>query len=93
MIDFINRDILVANNSFLVTTHVNPDADAIGSEIAFYFILKELGKTTYIVNYSSTPYNLKFLDKDNKIEKYDEKKHSELFNKVDVIVAVDFNSV
>ncbi len=92
MIDFTKlRDILEDNNSFLVTTHVNPDADAIGSEIALYSILKELGKTIYIINYSSTPYNLKFLDKDNKIEKYDEEKHSELFDNTDVIVAVDFN--
>ncbi len=92
MINFIRlKEILLDNNSFLITTHVNPDADAIGSEIALYFILKNLGKTVYIVNYSSTPYNLQFLDIDNKIEKYDEKKHHELFDKADVLVAVDFN--
>ena len=92
MIDFIKlREILTENTSFLITTHVNPDADAIGSEIALYFILKNLGKTAYIVNYSSTPYNLQFLDTDKKIETYDEQKHSELFNKADVLVAVDYN--
>jgi bifunctional oligoribonuclease and PAP phosphatase NrnA len=92
MIDFIKlKEILIDNNSFLITTHVNPDADAIGSEIALYFILKNLGKTVYIVNYSSTPYNLQFLDADNKIEKYNEQKHNELFNKTDVLVAVDYN--
>ncbi len=60
MIDFQHlKEILLNNNSFLITTHVNPDADAIGSEIALYNILKELGKETYIINYSSMPYNLK----------------------------------
>jgi phosphoesterase RecJ-like protein len=92
MIDFEKfKEVLEVNNSFLITTHVNPDADAIGSEIALYFILKDLGKTVHIVNYSATPYNLEFLDLDYKIEKYDEEKHRELFNDVDVLAAVDYN--
>ncbi len=92
MIDFEKlKEIVNTNNTFLLTTHVNPDADAIGSEIAFYQILKELEKKVYIINHSSTPYNMEFLDKDNKIEKYDVKKHAEIFNEIDVIVALDFN--
>ena len=92
MIDFEKlREILVKNNSFLITTHVNPDADAIGSEVALYFILKELGKTVYIINYSETPYNLQFLDVDNKIEKYNEEQHQKLFDEVDVLAAIDYN--
>ncbi len=92
MIDFeLLKKIILEHNSFLLTTHVNPDADAIGSEVAFYFILKELGKEVYIVNYSDTPYNLEFLDRDRKIEKFEAEKHSSLFNKVDVLVALDFN--
>lgn len=92
MIDFFQLGkIIEENNSFLLTTHVNPDADAIGSEIALYFMLKEMNKKVYIINHSQTPYNLKFLDVDNKIEKYEPLIHSELFNNIDVIVAVDFN--
>ena len=92
MIDFeLLRKIILDHNSFLLTTHVNPDADAIGSEVAFYFILKELGKEVHIVNHSDTPYNLEFLDRDRKIEKFEAEKHSSLFNKVDVLVALDFN--
>ncbi len=92
MIDFeLLKKIILEHNSFLLTTHVNPDADAIGSEVAFYFILKELGKEVHIVNHSDTPYNLEFLDRDRKIEKFEAEKHSSLFNKVDVLVALDFN--
>ncbi|MCL5028946.1 MAG: bifunctional oligoribonuclease/PAP phosphatase NrnA [Bacteroidetes bacterium] len=92
MIDFSElKKIIEDNNSFLLTTHVNPDADAIGSEIAFYFILKELGKKVFVINHSETPYNLEFLDTDNVIEKYDEQKHSKIFDEVDVLVALDFN--
>jgi len=92
MIDFnLLKKIIIENNSFLLTTHVNPDADAIGSEIAFYLILKELGKEVYIINQSATPYNLVFLDKDKKIKKFDAQIHSDIFNKVDVLVGLDFN--
>lgn len=85
------KDIILKNQSFLLTTHVNPDADAIGSEIAFYFILKELGKECYIINHSETPYNLTFLDKDKIIMKFEADKHSYLFKEMDVLVALDFN--
>jgi bifunctional oligoribonuclease and PAP phosphatase NrnA len=92
MIDFLLLEkIIKENNSFLLTTHVNPDADAIGSEIALYSILKELGKKVYIVNHSQNPYNLLFLDTDNRIEKYNSEKHDSLFETVDVLVALDFN--
>ena len=92
MIDFQKlADIINSNNSFLLTTHVNPDADAIGSEIAFSNLLSKLGKSYKIINHSETPYNLKFLDVDNVIEKYDESRHLNFFNSLEVLVALDFN--
>jgi phosphoesterase RecJ-like protein len=86
-------DIIINNQSFLITTHVNPDADAIGSEIAFYKLTNLLGKKSRIINHSSTPYNLKFLDADDVIEKYDEVMHKNVFDDSDVLVALDFNRV
>lgn len=92
MIDFKKlSEIILNNNSFLITTHVNPDADAIGSEIAFANILQLLRKEFFIINHSYTPYNLLFLDKGNKIQKYNSDKHNEIFDKIDVIVCLDFN--
>jgi phosphoesterase RecJ-like protein len=92
MIDFQKlADIINTNQTFLITTHVNPDADAIGSEIAFHKMLGILGKKSRIVNHSATPYNLEFLDTKNVIEKFDETKHKNLFNSSDVLVALDFN--
>ncbi|HMN26404.1 MAG TPA: bifunctional oligoribonuclease/PAP phosphatase NrnA [Ignavibacteriaceae bacterium] len=92
MIDFEKlKNIILSNSSFLLTTHVNPDADAIGSEIAFYHLLKKLGKKVFIINHSATPYNLEFFNKDNVIQKFDEVEHKKIFNQVDVLVALDFN--
>ena len=92
MLDFEKlKNIILKNSSFLLTTHVNPDADAIGSEVAFFNILKKLGKTAQIINHSATPYNLEFFNKNNLIQRFDEETHKNIFNEVDVLVALDFN--
>ncbi len=87
------KNIIEENNSFLLTTHVNPDADAIGSEIALYRILKSLGKTANIINHSNTPYNLTFLDPENIIKKFNKERDTILFDETDVLIALDFNRV
>jgi phosphoesterase RecJ-like protein len=89
----ILKNIVLKNNSFLVTTHVNPDADAIGSEIALYLLLKKLNKEVYVVNHSDTPESLQFLDVSSIIIKYDDNLHGYLFDKVDVLFALDFNQI
>jgi phosphoesterase RecJ-like protein len=92
MIDFLKlKQIITDNSSFLLTTHVNPDADAIGSEIAMYKILKKLNKKVVIINHSKTPYNLEFLDAEKMIKVFNESEHQEHFEEADVLVALDFN--
>jgi len=87
------KELILKNKTFLLTTHVNPDADAIGSELAMYFILKQLKKNVYIVNHSFTPYNLEFLDEEKIIERYDEKIHKKIFSETDVIILLDLNQI
>ncbi|MCR4417820.1 MAG: bifunctional oligoribonuclease/PAP phosphatase NrnA [Ignavibacteria bacterium] len=93
MIDY-NRiiEILKSNNSFVITTHVNPDGDAIGSELALAYFLQKLGKKFWIINHSPTPENFIFLDEENLIQKYDAKLDDYILN-ADVLLAVDFNSL
>lgn len=85
------KDIILKNNSFVITSHVNPDADAIGSELALYYILKKLGKDVSVINHSETPYNLLFLDKDKVVQKFEFEKHNEVIRKADVLFALDLN--
>lgn len=89
----ILKNLIDDNKSFLITTHVNPDADAIGSEIALYRMLRKLGKEVHIINHSPTPYNLEFLDSEKVIQKYDEEKDKDIFASVNVLFALDFNKV
>lgn len=90
----MNRDIvsLINNNQeFILTSHVNPDGDSIGSEIALQLYLKSLGKNAGILNYSPTPDNYTFLDKERVIEQFDEAKHKDRILNADVIFILDTN--
>lgn len=49
------------HNSFVVMSHVRPDGDAIGSQLALGHALEQLGKTVYYVNEDGLPDNLAFL--------------------------------
>ena len=70
---------------FLITTHVNPDADAAASALAVAFVLKSLGKTVTVVNQDVVPSWLMFLPKASTF-----KKASALRNvDYDVAVALD----
>ena len=92
MIDFRKLEELIKEkNTFLITTHVNPDADAIGSEIAFSKILNKLGKESKVINHSATPYNLLFLDTKEVIQKYEPELHNDYIKSCDILVALDFN--
>ncbi|MBL1212873.1 MAG: bifunctional oligoribonuclease/PAP phosphatase NrnA [Ignavibacteriae bacterium] len=94
MLDFSKlKEIIETNERFIITSHVNPDADAIGSELALHMLLKKLGKTSYIINHSATPYNLEFLDKENAVQKYDPAKHDKLIEESDVVFFLDINQL
>ena len=47
--------------SFLITAHVRLDGDALGSELAFYLMLKDMGKKAVIYNQDETPQQYQFL--------------------------------
>lgn len=49
------------HKTFLLTTHQNPDPDALCSELACAIFLKKLGKKVYIVNADEFPVRFSFL--------------------------------
>lgn len=56
------------HQSFVLLSHVRPDADAIGSQIALGESLKAMGKTVRMVNEDGLPENLEFLPGSEHIE-------------------------
>ncbi|HWA97345.1 MAG TPA: DHH family phosphoesterase [Pirellulales bacterium] len=55
-------DLVRKHDRFLLTSHIRPDADALGSELGMAGVLAALGKNVVIVNAHATPPNLRFLD-------------------------------
>lgn len=60
-------EIIHANERFLLTSHIRPDCDALGSELGMAGVLEALGKKVRIVNGMATPPNLDFIDPTKRI--------------------------
>ena len=76
------------SNFILLSTHINSDGDGIGSEIAFYYFLKDMGKECRIINATSTPDNLNIIDPDSIVEVY-ENSFDMWLSKVDLTIVFD----
>jgi bifunctional oligoribonuclease and PAP phosphatase NrnA len=80
---------LASHQRFLLTTHINPDGDAIGSEVAFARMLRAMGKTVRILNDSPTPHAFAWLTTEDPIEVYDEALAEARFAESDALVVLD----
>lgn len=60
-------DLIETHDRFLVTTHVRPDGDALGSEVGMAGLLRQKGKDVRVVNASPTPPRYDFLDPDGSL--------------------------
>lgn len=77
------------HGKILLTTHVNPDGDAIGSELAFARWLQGMGKQVRILNDSPTPPAFAWLLVHHAIELYDESLAESCFEWADALVVLD----
>ena len=85
------KSILKDVRSAVLTTHINPDADGIGSELALASFLKGSGKRVSILNHSETPDNLLFLDHQREVLRFDPQAHSRLIADADLVCVLDTN--
>ena len=76
-------------STVLITTHQNPDADGLGSELALFHLLKKMGKEVYIFNISPTPISLKFMDSDQICRRYVPSEHRQILSKVELALILD----
>ena len=56
--------------TFLISTHVNPDPDALGSELSMAIFLRAMGKTVHIINEEPAPQRLAFLPQARQVKGY-----------------------
>lgn len=85
-------ELINAQERFVITSHVRPDADAIGSEMGLAGILESLGKSVDVVNPSATPDHLRFLDPEGRIAKIGAEASAEAVAQHDVHLIVDTGS-
>ena len=52
---------IIKHHTFFITTHRNPEADAMGSSLGLAHLLRQLGKSCTVVSYDPLPRILKFL--------------------------------
>lgn len=86
------QKLIQSHQRFVISSHVRPDADAIGSEIGLASILESLGKEVRIANTSATPPNLFFIDPQRKAQQLGTAIKPEEVMQAEVHIVVDTSS-
>jgi len=73
----------------VLTTHVRPDCDAVGSQLAMQAILEALGKEATIVNAFDLPRNLAFLDADGRLNRLERDVPAAAIEQYDLLLILD----
>lgn len=83
------RQAIETHDRFLITSHVRPDGDAIGSELGMAAILAQKGKQFIIVNASSFPLRYRFLDPGGRVRQLGHGVSSAELESVEVVIILD----
>jgi len=83
------HDFLSRHRRFLLTTHINPDGDGLGSEVAMGLWLQATGKTVRVLNDATVPAAFRFLTRSVKLEGFEPELAEERFNEADALVVLD----
>lgn len=80
-------------DNIVITTHVSPDGDAIGSSLAFCIFLRTIGKNANVIVPNDFPGFLKWMPASSDIIVYEKKKEiaDKMIEQAELIFALDFN--
>jgi len=89
------RQRIESANNILITTHVNPDGDAIGASLAFLNVLKYLGRNVSMICPNELPEYLKWMKSSDEIVNFELETEvaNNLIKKADLIFFIDFNGI
>lgn len=89
------KRLLLTARSVVITCHVSPDGDALGSSTALCSVLRAIGKETTVVTADCPPRSLMFLPGVRDIVAYTRQpeKAAKLVEEADIIFCLDFNSL
>jgi phosphoesterase RecJ-like protein len=83
---------LRASSTVIVTTHRNPDGDAIGSALGMWHMLRAMGKSATVVLPNAPPSNLIWMEGASSMRVYDPDLDA-LIDAADTVVVLDLNAV
>jgi phosphoesterase RecJ-like protein len=81
-------EMIRAHNSFLITSHMRADCDAIGSELGMAAIIEAMGKRAIVVNGDAPPEHIAFMDSQRRVRALEAVPADELA-KIDAVIIVD----
>jgi len=81
--------------NIVVTNHVNPDGDAMGSALAMQLVLQKMGHAVNVIVPNDFPHFLKWLPGSDEVIVFDykEKKSKELIAAADLVIVLDYNAL
>ncbi|MBF90084.1 MAG: hypothetical protein CMG75_10635 [Candidatus Marinimicrobia bacterium] len=85
----IIEDMIGKAENLILSTHINPDGDGIGSQLAMASYLKKLGKKFIILNPSPVSYEIQFLSEYADFLHYDRSTHKYLLPLADLVIVLD----
>lgn len=82
-----------SSGNILLISHLNPDGDAIGSQLALYYYLRAKGRNVSMMTPNNLQEFLKWMDGADNIEIFirERKKCRMLIEQADLIIMLDFN--
>ncbi len=86
---------ITRSDNIVITTHLSPDGDALGSSLALYHFLQRKGKNVKIIVPNSFPYFLKWMEGANKILVHESVSHEVqlAISEADLIFSLDYNTL
>lgn len=81
--------LMQAGTRWILATHVHPDGDGIGSQLALASLLESRGCEARIINADPVPVPLHFVDAGRRAEVYDPARHDEAIESADVVAMLD----
>ncbi|MFQ6674962.1 MAG: bifunctional oligoribonuclease/PAP phosphatase NrnA [Fidelibacterota bacterium] len=82
-------DLIKKAQRILCSTHVNPDGDGLGSQLAIYHFLKGMGKECQILNPSPLPEDYQFLSEYSRFGTYDPSRDADWVKHADLAIIFD----
>ncbi|HUP00597.1 MAG TPA: bifunctional oligoribonuclease/PAP phosphatase NrnA [Gemmatimonadota bacterium] len=85
------QELLKGARRIVLTTHVQPDGDGIGSQVALARYLRGLGRQVTILNPHATPRRFRFLEPDPPIVPFEPAVAESVLERADLLVVLDIS--